>query len=98
MTEDNKLSAELIRGEYSNNTYIAQIAVLEDGEWVGDFFANFEKRRDKLVADWSTLKKGNGLYVDEEPPFWPVEVVADELDDRYELREFMAVNSGPSDI
>jgi len=97
MTEDSKLTAELISGDYTNNTYIAHIKVLQDGEWVGDFYANFEKYRDKLVADWSTVKKGNGLYVDQEPPFWPVEVIAEELDERYELRDFEAVNSGPTD-
>jgi len=85
-----------------DNVYV-QINVQEDGEWVGDFWAVFERRRlggkDKYVADWGTVKSGgNGIYVDDHPNFWPVEEAVKELNNRFELQEFVALNTGPSDI
>lgn len=107
MAEEKQLSAELhdtySSGESTNRSELtAHIKVLEDGEWVGDFFATFTRQRlggsDKYVADWASLTQGNGIYTDSEPCFWPVQEISNELNEKYELQEFVALNSGPNDI
>jgi len=106
MADETELSAELYDTYTTNRRSIAKeitahIKVLESGEWVGDFFATFTRKRvtgsDQYVADWASVTQGNGLYVDEEPPFWPVEEIADVLNEKYSLENFIAINSGPND-
>ena len=107
MAEETQLSAELHETYGSGNRQFrseltAQINVLEDGEWVGDFFATFTKQRlggsDKYVADWDSITQGNGIYTDSKPCFWPVEEIAKELNEKYELQEFVALDTGKDDI
>jgi hypothetical protein len=95
----------------NKSAYIVHIKVLEDDEWIGDFFADFvegalrmgDENETVYVADWDSVKKGNGLYVDQEPPFWPVEDAAQTLnsgqfDEIAKNHSFKSINSGPRDI
>ena len=82
----------------------AHIKVLdESNEWIGDFWVDFEKRprrdvTERYVADWDTIKSGgNGIYVDDDPCFWMVEAVVDDLQERYPLMRFETINSGKND-
>ena len=82
----------------------AHIKVLDGGgEWVGDFWVNFEHRprrdrSDRYVADWDTIKSGgNGRYVDDDPCFWMVESIVSELRKRYAGMTFQTVDSGKND-
>jgi len=93
------LNTNEIRGKA--DTQHAHISVLDDGEWVGDFYASFHRRvrhgEVTYAADWTDVKGGNGIYVDDDPTFWPVEVAAEQLNET--TREtFQAINSGPTDI
>ena len=107
MEEQSELEAELVETYTTNRRSVAKeitahINVLESGEWVGDFFTTFTKQRlggtDKYVADWDSLKQGNGIYTDQEPCFWPVQEIAKELNEKYELQEFVALDTGKNDI
>ena len=107
MQAETKLTAELhdtySSGQNSSRSELtAHINVLEDGEWIGDFFATFTRQRlggtDKYVADWDSLKQGNGIYTDQQPCFWPVQEIAKELNEKYELQEFVALDTGKNDI
>ena len=92
------LTAELHDTYDSQDGLNAHIKVLEDGEWIGDFFAEFTHYRGNLyTADWSDVKCGNGLYSHEHPPFWPVQEVAKELNKSHDNWDFKAINSGPND-
>ena len=81
----------------------AHIKVLEDGLWVGDFWVDFDHRprRDadeRYVADWDTVKSGgNGIYVDDDPCFWMVESVVDELSARCPGATLTTIDSGSDD-
>jgi len=105
-TATETLAAEVENVEHVTSSarekFIAHITVTEGCEWVGDFFAEFVRQHiggeRKYVADWDNLKSGNGIYVDEQPPFWTVEEVADELNGRFELQTIEALNTGPRDI
>lgn len=105
MNCNTQLSAEVESVDSPNgvrDTAFVQITVREGGEWIGDFFATFTRKRlggeDKFVADWSDVSGGNGIYVEEQPPFWPVGEAAKELNQRFELKNFEALNTGPNDI
>lgn len=102
---ENELTSELVRvsesGGDTPERVMAQISVLEDGEWVGDFFANFTRTplggEMRYVADWANISGGNGIYVDSQPTFWPVEETAPKLNEKYDDEEFVALDTGPTD-
>ena len=92
------LTAELHDTSDSQDGLTAHINVLEDGEWIGDFFAEFTHYRDdRYTADWSDVKRGNGVYVDGHPTFWPVQEIVSELNETHDDMEFKAIDSGPND-
>jgi hypothetical protein len=106
-TESTDLSANIKNVEKSTPTVRTdirvEIAVLEGGEQLGTFHVRFERRRardgDKFTADWGTVEDmGTGLYDECSPPFWPVQKVVEILEDRFELQEFQAIDTGPNDI
>ena len=103
MTQQTKPTVVLHDSHELEDCISAHVKVLEDGEWVGDFWVDFEKRprRDtegRYVADWSTVKSGgNGIYVDSTPCFWMVESVVDELRERYVGMTLKTIDSGPND-
>lgn len=91
--------------DHDGKVATAIITVVEDGEPVGRFTAQFiESARGELTADWSTVETGirEGIYSYDdqsgEPPFWPVEEVVDELKEAHPHHEFGVINSGPNDI
>ncbi len=106
-TESGELEASIVdhhTGSRSfRNELLVHISVSEDGDWIGDFWVEFTKERlggsDKYVADWDSVRSGgNGIYVDDQPPFWPVQEVVDKLNERYSLQEFVALNTAKGDI
>jgi hypothetical protein len=93
------------------SAYNVHIKVYEDEEWIGDFFVEFVEGPKRMgdsnetvyVADWENVKKGNGLYVEESPPFWPVEDAEQSLNAKQfspvrSNHSFKSINSGPNDI
>ena len=103
MTQQAKPTVVLHDSHEFADSISAHVKVLEDGEWVGDFWVDFEKRprrgtEERYVADWSTVKSGgNGIYVDSTPCFWMVESVVDELRKRYVGMTVKTIDSGPND-
>jgi hypothetical protein len=91
------LTAAVERIDDSGEDKLVQITVLAEGSWIGDFFVTFGFDGSRYVADWSAVCGGNGEYVDEQPPFWPVEAVADQLTNSTSS-EYVAINSGPDDL
>jgi len=99
MSDDTTLTAEVINSQENSEQVNAHVKVLEDNEWIGDFFVDFERRRDVFMADWGTVKSGgNGVYVDSGAPFWAVEEAADQLNEEHTHRVFDTIDSGPNDI
>jgi len=103
MTQQTKPTVVLHDSHESDDKISAHVKVLEDDEWVGDFWVNFEKRprRDqpnRYVADWDTIKSGgNGIYFDDDPCFWMVEEIVDELSARHNRMDFNTIDSGKND-
>ena len=103
MTQQTKPTVVLHDSHEFADSISAHVKVLEGGEWVGDFWVDFEKRprrdtEERYVADWSTVKSGgNGIYVDSTPCFWMVESVVDELRERYVGMALKTIDSGPND-
>lgn len=73
------------------NAYNAHVKMLDDGEWVGDFFVDFvasvtrlegsadEDNKTVFVATPSDVRRGNGIYVDDNPDFELIERVSQLL-------------------
>ena len=81
-----------------------QIAVYEGEGRLGDFFVTFTRKQiggeRAYTADRSDVQAGNGLYGPDSlgsPPWWAVEDVVENLEEKYELRSFRAIETGPND-
>lgn len=98
MQQSEPITVELLNSEESLNGITAHVNVKESGEWVGDFYVDFEPMRDKHVADWSTIGGGNGIYVDREPTFQLVQDVADDVQEAHPDKQIDSIDSGPNDI
>lgn len=99
-------------GNKNKSAYLVHITVLEDDKWIGDFFADFVEGPLRLgddvnervyIADWDSIKRGNGLYVNQEPPFWPIEdavksLNSERFDKIHNNHSFKSINSGQGDI
>lgn len=67
--------------------YNIHVKILEDNNWVGDFFIDFveavtrveENNKLVFVATPSDIKKGNGRYTDDKPDFELVREVSQIL-------------------
>lgn len=72
----------------------------EDDGWVGTFWVDFEKTagrgRGAYVADWDSVKGGDGAYVHETGPWWAVEEAA-KLLHKNTPHNWLTFNTGKGD-
>lgn len=58
--------------------WAAVVVVYDGGEWIGDFTMTFERRfgSDYVADGYSSVRAGNGLYVEDDPMPWVLEQAA----------------------